>query len=172
VDASVDAEEVALLDGAEPCLPQRPLAPEEDVAVAVWRDGPVGAIMSIWNDPEDEWQPLYHAVSLFERLDGVWTRRGTGGAYWPFEYGERPPSPVFIGARAGPLRHGGAYIWLASGIAPTGAVRVRVELPGFATEVQVEPVTGAFLVAIPNWTPDSSDPEPAISAVSTPDQAT
>lgn len=166
MEAPVDAEEAALLEGAELSVPQRPLLPDEDVAVAIWRDGSVGAIMSIWNDPEDEWQPLYHAVSLFEQLDGLWTRRGTGGAYWPFLYGERPPSPVFIGTGAGPLRHGGAYLWLASGIASPGVARVLVELPGFEREVQVEPVTGAFLVAIPDWTPDSSDPEPVLSGVS------
>jgi hypothetical protein len=42
--------------------------------VAVWRDGPVGAIMSIWHDPDDEEQPFYQSITLFERLDGVWTQ--------------------------------------------------------------------------------------------------
>lgn len=167
VDESVDAEEVRLLEGVEPNVPRRPLAPDEDVAVAVWRDEPVGAIMSIWNDPEDEQQPLHQFVTIFERLDAGWTRRGTGSDAWPFEYGERPPNPrpILIGTGAGPLRHGRLFIWLASGIAPPGVTRVRVELPRFETEVQVEPVTGAFLVAIPDWTPDSNDPEPTISGI-------
>ena len=68
--------------------------------------------------------------------------------------------PWLVGTGAGPLPYGGAYIWLASGMTPPGVERVRVELPGFETEVEFEPVTGAFLVAIPDWTPDSSDPEP------------
>jgi hypothetical protein len=166
VDVLVDAGELALLEGAKPSVPHRPLAPDEEVAVAVWRDGPVGAIMSIWHDPEDEEQPLYRFITLFERLEGVWTRKDTGGDDWPFQYGERPvfERPWLVGTGAGPLPYGGAYIWLASGMAPPGVERVRVELPGFETEVEVEPVTGAFLVAMPDWTPDSSDPEPTISS--------
>jgi hypothetical protein len=165
VDDPVDAEEVALLEGAKPSVPRRPLAPGEDVALAVWRDGFVGAIMSIWHERENEQQDSYLSIALFERVDAGWTRRGAGNHHWIFEYGERPSYPALIGTGAGPLRRGRAYIWLAGGIAPPAVSRVRVELPGFRTEVQVEPVTGAFLVAIPDWTPDSYDPEPTLSEI-------
>ena len=165
VDVSVDAEAVALLEGADLTVPQPPLPPDEEVAVAVWRDGPVGAILSIWHDPDDEEEPFAQDITVFELVDGMWTWRSKGGSDWPVEYGDRPAleNPVFTGTGSGaPSPDGSASIWLASGVAPPGVQRVRVQLQGSETEADVEPVTGAFLVALPDWPPDSS----AISGVS------
>ena len=69
-------------------------------------------------------------------------------------YGERRAykSPVFTGTGAGlPSPDGRGVICLSSCIAPPGCERVRVEHEGLEAEADVEPVTGAFLLALPAW---------------------
>jgi hypothetical protein len=164
VEVPVDAADAAILDGAKLTVPQPPLPPDEEVPVAVWRDGPVGAILSIWHDPGDDEDPFAQDITVFEFVDGAWRWRSKGGSNWPVDYGERPgiDRPMFTGTGSGaPSPDGSSSVWLVSGIAPPGVGRVQVQLPGFQTEADVEPVTSAFLVALPEWPPDSS----AISAV-------
>jgi hypothetical protein len=68
---------------------------------------------------------------------------------------------MLTGTGLGPLSADeGPSLWLVSGIAPPGVRRVRIQVEEFQTDADVEPVTGAFLVGLPEW------PEwPAISAV-------
>lgn len=51
--------------------------------MAVWRDGAVGAILSIWHDPEDDEEPFAQDVTVFELVDGAWTWRSRGGSIGP-----------------------------------------------------------------------------------------
>ena len=70
------------------------------------------------------------------------------------DYGERLAykTPVFTGTGASlPSPDGLGLICLSSGIAPPGVERVWVEHEGLEAEADVEPVTGAFLVALPVW---------------------
>jgi len=80
------------------------------------------------------------------------------------EYGKRPAleRPALTGFAAGvPSSAGSTSIWLNSGIAPPGVRQVRIRVGDFQMETDVEPVTGAFLVALPNYLPDQD----AVSAV-------
>jgi hypothetical protein len=152
VDAPVGFDYVALLGGLTPTAPEPPVPPDEEVAVAVWRGDGLGAVLSIWHDPEDDEEPYAQDITIFEIVDGRWTWRSKGGSDWPVEYGERPAfdRPMLTGTGSGPLYlSGGSAVWLASGIAPPGVERIRVLRGGFATEAEVEPVTGAFLVGLP-----------------------
>ena len=154
VDIPVDLDDVALLEGGALSAPEPPLPLNEVVAVAVWRGGALGAILSIWHDPDDEEEPFAQDITVFELMDGIWTWRSAGGSDWPVDYGERLAyeTPVFTGTGASlPSPDGRGLICLSSGIAPPGCERVRVEHEGLETEADVEPVTGAFLVALPAW---------------------
>ena len=91
VNGSVAAEDVALLEGADLIVPQPPLSPEQEVSVAVWRDGGIGAILSIWHDPDDDEEPFAQDITVFTLVEGSWTWWSTGGSDWPVAYGERPP---------------------------------------------------------------------------------
>lgn len=154
VDVPVDLDDVALLEGGALSAPKPPLPHDEEVAVAVWRGGALGAILSIWHDPDDEEEPFAQDITVFELVNGVWTWRSTGGSDWPVDYGERLAynTPVFTGTGASlPSPDGRSLICLSSGIAPPRVERVRVEQDGLEAEADVEPVTGAFLVALPDW---------------------
>lgn len=153
MEVPVDAAEVALLEGGELSAPPPPLPPDEEVPVAVWRDGPLGAILSIWHDPEDDEEPFAQEITVYEFVDGVWRWSSSGGSDWPFAYGERPPleRPTLTGTGSTTAPDDASPHVLASGIAPPGVHRIRVELEGFETEADVEPVTGTFLVRLPEW---------------------
>jgi hypothetical protein len=153
VDAPVGFAYAALLEGATLTAPQPPLPPDEEVAVAVWRGDGLGAILSIWHDPYDSEEPFAQDISTFELIDGVWTWQSKGGSDWPVAYGDRPGfgRPMLTGTACGPLPLAeGPSVWLASGIAPVGVERIRVLREEFETEADVEPITGAFLVVLPD----------------------
>lgn len=48
-----------------------------------------------------------------------------------------------------PIPEGDGAIWLATGIAPVGVELVRVSVGDYGVEAEVEPVTGAFIAALP-----------------------
>lgn len=140
-----------LLEGATPEVPPPPLAPDDEVAVTVWRRGTVAAVLFIWHDPDDDEEPYSQDVEIFEKIDGEWRSLGRGGSDWPVAFGERPPlgRPALTGYSSGTPDPNGDYLWIASGIAPPGVQRVRLQVEGFDDVVDVEPITGAFLVAVP-----------------------
>jgi hypothetical protein len=147
---AADPEVMALLEGAMPIVPRPPLAPDDDVAVAVWREGPFCAVLFIWHDPDDEEEPYSQDIEVFEKVHGQWLTHGRGGSDWPVAFGERAPigRPGLTGYCSGlPVESG--YAWIASGIAPSGVDRVRVTMGDGDVVVDVEPITGAFLVAVP-----------------------
>ncbi len=51
-------------------------------------------------------------------------------------------------AHGAPAPQGNGAIWLATGVAPFGVERVQVTLGARAVESEVEPITGAFVVAL------------------------
>ena len=140
------------MEGAEPAVPQAPLPPNEEIAVFVWRAGRVAAILSISNEPDDDEETYSQDINVFELDEGVWWWRNSGGTDWPTEYGVRPSmsTPALTGLGVGaPSPDGIGSVWLISGIAPPDVERVRVEGREQVAETDVEPVTGAFLVAMP-----------------------
>jgi len=72
VDVPVDPADAALLEGAELVVPEPPLPLDEEVPVVVWRDGSVGAILSIWHDPDDDEEPFAQDITIFELVEGAW----------------------------------------------------------------------------------------------------
>ena len=120
--------------------------------MVVWHEGDVAAVLWISHDPEDAEEPYSQDIEVFTRSRGRWHWHSKGGSDWPADYGQRPRvgQPALTGfAQGAPEPAGGGAIWLASGIAPTGVERVRVTAPQAVIEADVEPLTGAFLVAVP-----------------------
>jgi hypothetical protein len=154
---TADPQVAAALDsGSLPPLPAT-LGPDDDVILAVWRDGTVGAVMTIWRDPDgdeavtpddDAW-PYNVDIETYEFVDGLWRRVGTGGSDWPVRYGERWESmgPFLTGFASGVPGSPDLMLW--TGIAPRGAERVRATMGDSLQRAVVEPVTGAFMVAFP-----------------------
>jgi hypothetical protein len=145
----VEADVVALLEGAEPSVQEPPLAPDDEVAVKVWRQGPVAAVLYIWHDPDDDEEPFAQDIEVFERVDGRWQSFFRGGSDWPVAFGARPllERPALTGYASGTPAHTG-YHWIASGIAPPNVHRVKVTVDDHPYIVDVEPITGAFLVGL------------------------
>jgi hypothetical protein len=142
----------AVLDRGLPPLPAV-LQPGEEVPVAVWRRGRVGAVLSIYHDPDDEEEPFSHDIEvlLHDESSGAWKWHSTGGSDWPELYGIRPVTghAALTGFATGaPAPDEDGSIWIVSGIAPVGVERVRV-VQGISGEVaDVERLTGAFLVSV------------------------
>ena len=142
---------VALLDGRPVAAPPPPLAGYEEVPVVVWREGDVAAVLWISHDPEDAEEPYSQDIEVFTRSRGRWQWHSKGGSDWPADYGQRPGvgRPGLTGlAQGAPGPGGGGLVWLASGIAPAGVERVRVTARQAVFEADVEPLTGAFLIAV------------------------
>lgn len=148
-DIDWDAE--AVLEQGVPPLPAY-LKPGNEVPVAYWRRGNVGAVLSIAFDPEDDEEPFSQDIQIWVReQDGLWSLRSKGGSDWPLPFGTRPEGgrPTLTGYASGapdPDSHGS--VWVASGIAPAGVARVRVVEGGYDDVVDVESRTGAFLVRL------------------------
>lgn len=143
-----DDEQARLLDGASVPRPPPSLAAQDEVVVAVWREGHVGALMLVHFDPADEEDPYSVDVETYVRTEGRWRWAGTGGSDWPTTYGVRPEAgrPALTGFATGPVV-GDRWLW--TGLAPVGVDRVRLRRPdGTVAEADVEPFTGAFLVAL------------------------
>jgi hypothetical protein len=151
-------EIAALLDGA--MLPPCPLSidPDDEVVVAVWHRDDLGAVMTIWRDPDGdlairtpdyEGWPYNVDITQYQLVDGQWYWTGGGGSDWPVPYGERAsyPQPFLTGFAFGSATKSEEMLW--TGIAPLGVGRVRAEMGNNVQEVLVEPVTGAFMVAFP-----------------------
>jgi hypothetical protein len=153
----------ALHSGTLPPLPPT-LGPDDEVVVAVWRDGETGAVMTIWRAPDgdegatpddDEW-PYNVDIETYELVGGAWRWAGTGGSDWPVRYGERPEVGPFLTGFASSVP-GSTDLMLWTGIAPRGAARVRATMGDWLQEALVEPVTGAFMVAFPYPGPAPGD---------------
>ncbi len=142
---------VALLEGRALAAPPPPLQADEEVPVVVWREGDVAAVLWISRDPEDDEEPYSQDIEVFTRSRGRWQWHSKGGSDWPADYGRRPGvgRPALTGSAQGaPGPAGRGSVWLASGIAPAGVEHVRVTAGQVVIEADVEPVTGAFLVAV------------------------
>lgn len=121
--------------------------------VVAWREGDVAAVLWISHDPEDDEEPYSQDIEVFIRSCGKWEWHSKGGSDWPVNYGERPRlgPPALTGfAQGAPSPGGEVPFWLASGIAPGGVEHVRLTAGHVVVETAVEPVTGAFLVAVPS----------------------
>ncbi|HVM65920.1 MAG TPA: hypothetical protein VMU14_13730 [Acidimicrobiales bacterium] len=162
---TAEPEVAAVLESG--VLPQRPptLAPDDEVIVAVWRQGVIGAVMTIWRDPDgdetatsddDDW-PFNVDIETYEYVERAWHWRGTGGSDWPVPYGDRPSGnwPFLTGYASGVP--GATDLMLWTGVAPRGIERVRATMGDLMQECEVESLTGAFMVAFPYPGPEPSD---------------
>ncbi len=147
-DEDWDVETV--LDHGLPAFPGT-INPGDDVPVALWRSGRIGAVLSIIYDPDDDHgEPYSQDIEIrFRESDGSWTWLSTAGSDWPYEIGERPsgnPLVCFAAGASSPVD--GEHFLIASGSAPLGVQKVRLAT-GRGDEVSdVEPVTGAFLLRV------------------------
>lgn len=118
-----DWDAATVLDHGLPPLPAV-LVADDEVPVASWQRGAVGAVLSIIFDPNDPEEPFSQDVEIRVRdKDGVWKWHSTSGSDWPFPYGKRPAGglPVLSRFTAGaPSPDNEDGIWIASGIAPVG----------------------------------------------------
>ena len=149
-----DDDEERLLDGEVPPAPPAVLGPDGVATVGVWREGDLGALMSISRDPEAEEEPYSVDVDTFERTKDGWRWMAGGGSDWPTDYGTRPSAghPALTG-----IAHGipdGRMLW--TGLAPANIHRVCIEVEGATLTVDIEPFTGAFLVALRYPPPEST----------------
>lgn len=139
-----------VLDQGPPPVPGA-LSPGDDVPVAVWRRGPIGAVLSIIYDPEDDHgEPYSQDIEIrFRESDGSWSHLQTSGSDWPFPFGDRPSGNPVVGFAAGASSPvDGEHFLIASGSAPPGVQKVRLALRNDDEASNVEPVTGAFLLRV------------------------
>ena len=146
----VDWDAGEVLEHGVPPVPAA-LPPGNEVPVARWLSGDVGAVLSLFHDPNDEVEPYTQDIEILRRgPDGVWMPGTKGGSDWPVKAWGRPtiPRPELSGFASGTALVGGGYLWVASGIAPVGVDQVCVVDGAYDEIVEVEPVTGAFLVPV------------------------
>jgi len=139
-----------VLDRGLPPLPDV-LRAGDDVPVALWRQGPIGAVLSIIYDPgDDHGEPYAQDIEIrFRERDGSWSHLSTAGSDWPFSFGDRPsgnPAVWFAAGASNPVD--GVHFLIASGSAPPGVQKVRLALGDDGEASDVEPLTGAFLLRV------------------------
>ena len=127
------------------------LGPGDDVPVALWRRGRIGAVLSIIYDLDDDHgEPYSQDIEIrFRESDGSWKWLSTAGSDWPYGIGERPSgNPVVCFAAGASSPVDGDHFLIAIGSAPPGVEKVRL-VTFHEDEVSfVEPVTGAFLLRV------------------------
>ena len=139
-----------VLDHGLPPFPGK-LSPGDDVPVALWRRGRIGAVLSIIFDPDDDHgEPYAQDIEIrFRESDGSWRWLSTGGSDWPYDIGERPSGNPIVGFAAGASSPvDGEHFLIASGSAPPGVQKVRLATCPDDEVSDVEPVTGAFLLRV------------------------
>jgi hypothetical protein len=139
-----------VLDHGLPPFPVQ-LSPGDDVPVALWRRGRIGAVLSIIYDADDDHgEPYSQDIEIrFRESDGSWKWLSTGGSDWPYGIGERPsgnPHVCFAAGASSPVD--GEHFLIASGSAPEGVHKVRLASGRDDGVSDVEPVTGAFLLRV------------------------
>jgi hypothetical protein len=139
-----------VLDHGLPPFPGE-LSPGDEVPVALWRRGRIGAVLSIIYDPEDDHgEPYSQDIEIrFRESDGSWKWLSTGGSDWPHGIGERPsgnPLVSFAAGASSPVD--GEQFLIGSGSAPEAVHRVRLASGRDDGVSDVEPVTGAFLLRV------------------------
>jgi hypothetical protein len=147
-----------ILEHGLPAAPRPPLRDGDEVPVAVWRGADLAAVLSVGLDgahaSEEDDSRFSQYIEVLLRTSSGWESTGSApGSDWPVPYGDRFPCelPRFTGLAAGVGQPGESQLWLRSGIAPVGVARVRaVVAGGQRVEVDAEPVSGAFLVAVPD----------------------
>jgi hypothetical protein len=146
----------AALDGTTPVDPPEFLEPGEEAIVSVWRDGSLGAVMSIFHEPEDDEEPFSVDISVYLHGAKGWEWWSTGGSDWPMPYGERRTAghPELTGFAATLPK--GDPRWLWTGCAPSGCERVRVTVGSESTLTTVDSRTGAFIAALPYPAPSDA----------------
>ena len=117
------------------------------MSVARWSEGDLGAILSVTYDEDDPEEPFSQLIDTYECIEGRWVERGSSGSDWPVSvWGDRPGGARLTNFFAG---FGGSW-WMTSGIAHVGAEHVLIVIGGTEQIVPIEPVTGAFLVRVPD----------------------
>jgi hypothetical protein len=144
-------EVAAMLKSAHVDPPHALVEDEDEAPVFVWRRDPFAAVMRITYFAEDDEDPYWVDVDVYELVDGAWGYVGSGGSDWPMRYGERPPGqqPSLTGFAMAINSDADGHEYLWTGIAPVSVPRVRVLTDGFESMVEVEPISGAFLVVGP-----------------------
>ncbi len=67
-----------ILDGGIPPYPSEDVPPHASAAVALWRDGDLGAAMWLYADPDDLVAPYSHEIEVARWQDGRWRPLGAG----------------------------------------------------------------------------------------------
>jgi hypothetical protein len=139
-----------VLDQGLPPFPGE-LSPGDEVPVALWRTGRIGAVLSIIYDPDDDHgEPYSQDIEIRCReSDGSWKWLSTGGSDWPHGIGERPSGNPLVSFAAGAMSPvDGEQFLIGSGSAPERVHKVRLASGRDDGVSDVEPVTGAFLLRV------------------------
>src|SRR5947209_6633046 len=112
-----------IIDRGLPRVPGPVLPAFNEVPVAVWRRGILGAVLFIYFDPDDLAEPYSQDIEVLQQGDcRSWVTLSRGGSDWPVPFGHRPSTdvPLLTG-----FSMGSDEGWIASGIAPHGLARVQ-----------------------------------------------